>query len=126
MKICIDARLNILCQSGVIDHDIGQGLDQVINRLENFWQLPVSGYQGEMAITHMANALMRTRRGEEIHALDPAILAEIIQSEDIHYIREINQDLLAFFSLKPAENEIGYLLANLYGLYLSSDTPLLR
>ncbi|MGE4802023.1 PRD domain-containing protein [Yersinia hibernica] len=126
MKICIDARLNILCQSGVVDHDIGQGLDQVINRLENFWQLPVSGYQGEMAITHMANALMRTRRGEEIHALDPAILAEIIQSEDIHYIREINQDLLAFFSLKPAENEIGYLLANLYGLYLSSDTPLLR
>ncbi|CFR18123.1 PRD domain-containing protein [Yersinia kristensenii] len=126
MKICIDARLNILCQSGVIDHDIGQGLDQVINRLENFWQLPVQSEQGVMTITHMANALMRTRYGEEIHALDPAILAEIVQSEEIHYIREINQDLLAYFSLKPAENEIGYLLTNLYGLYLSSDTPLLR
>ncbi|OVZ82255.1 PRD domain-containing protein [Yersinia kristensenii] len=126
MKICIDARLNILCQSGVIDHDIGQGLDQVINRLENFWQLPVQSEQGVMTITHMANALMRTRYGEEIHALDPAILAEIVQSEEIHYIREINQDLLAYFSLKPAENEIGYLLTNLYGLYLSSDSPLLR
>ncbi|CQH09484.1 PRD domain-containing protein [Yersinia enterocolitica] len=126
MKICIDARLNILCQSGVIDQDIGQGLDQVINRLEHFWQLPVHGDQGVMAITHMANALMRTRRGEEIAALDPVILAEIVQSKEIHYIREINQDLLAYFSLKPAENEIGYLLANLYGLYLSSDTPLLR
>ncbi|MGP2424616.1 PRD domain-containing protein [Yersinia sp. 2538 StPb PI] len=126
MEICIDARLNILCQSGVIDTDIGQGLDQVINRLENFWQLPVRGEQGMMAITHMANALMRTRRGEEIHALDPAILAEITQSEEIYYIREINQDLLAYFSLKPTENEIGYLLANLYGLYLSSDILPLR
>lgn len=66
MKICINARLNILCQSGVIDHDIGQGLDQVINRLEHFWQLPVQSEQGVMAITHMANALMRTRHGEEI------------------------------------------------------------
>lgn len=126
MEICIDARLNILCQSGVIDPDIGQGLDKVINRLEHFWQLPVHSSQGVMAMTHLASALMRTRRGEEIHALDPAILAEIIQSEDIHYIREINQDLLAYFSLKPAENEIGYLLANLYGLYLSSDMPTLR
>ena len=124
--MCIDARLNILCQSGVIDPDIGQGLDKVINRLEHFWQLPVHSSQGVMAMTHLASALMRTRRGEEIHALDPAILAEIIQSEDIHYIREINQDLLAYFSLNPAENEIGYLLANLYGLYLSSDMPTLR
>ncbi|CNK44594.1 protein containing PTS-regulatory domain [Yersinia frederiksenii] len=124
--MCIDARLNILCQSGVIDPDIGQGLDKVINRLEHFWQLPVHSSQGVMTMTHLASALMRTRRGEEIHALDPAILAEIIQSEDIHYIREINQDLLAYFSLKPAENEIGYLLANLYGLYLSSDMPTLR
>ncbi|MCB5302682.1 PRD domain-containing protein [Yersinia bercovieri] len=126
MEICINSRLNILCQAGVIDTDIGQGLDQVINRLEKFWQLPVHGDHGVMAITHMANALMRTRRGEEIPALDPAILAEIVQSEHIHYIREINQDLLAYFSLKPAENEIGYLLANLYGLYLSSDLPPLR
>ncbi|CNF18994.1 PRD domain-containing protein [Yersinia mollaretii] len=126
MEICVDPRLNILCQAGVIDVDIGQGLDQVINRLENFWQLPIRSEQGAMAITHMANALMRTRRGEEINALDPEILAEIVQSEDIHYIREINQDLLAYFSLKPAENEIGYLLANLYGLYLSSDLPPLR
>ncbi|CNJ28440.1 hypothetical protein [Yersinia aldovae] len=123
MELCINSRLNILCQSGVIDLDIGQGLDKVISRLDNFWQLPVHGEQGVMAITHMANALMRTRRGEEIQGLDPAILAEIYQSEEIHYIREINQDLLAYFPLKPTENEIGYLLANLYSLYLASDMP---
>ncbi|CNL34187.1 PRD domain-containing protein [Yersinia massiliensis] len=126
MEICLDPRLNILCQSGVIDADIGQGLDQVIKRLEYFWRLPVHTDQGAMAITHMANALMRTRRGEAINALDPMLLADIIQSEHIHYIREINQDLLAFFSLKPAENEIGYLLTNIYSLYLSSDLPPLR
>ncbi|MEY4921671.1 MAG: hypothetical protein RLY17_388 [Pseudomonadota bacterium] len=123
MELCINSRLNILCQSGVIDLDIGQGLDQVINRLDNFWQLPVHQEQGVIAITHMANALMRTRRGEEIQGLDSTILAEIYQSEKIDYLIEINQDLLAYFSLKPAENEIGYLLANLYGLYLASDMP---
>ncbi|AKP32748.1 hypothetical protein [Yersinia aleksiciae] len=126
METCIDSRLNILLQAGVIDADIAQGLDQVINRLENFWQLPARGDQGVMAITHMASALMRTRRGEEIQALDSAIYDELVQSEDIHYIREINQDLLAYFSLKPAENEIGYLLVNLYSLYINSDLPPLR
>lgn len=100
MKICIDARLNILCQSGVIDQDIGQGLDQVINRLEHFWQLPVHGDQGVMAITHMANALMRTRRGEEIAALDPAILAEIVQSKEIHYIRGNKSGFIGLFFIK--------------------------
>ncbi|WP_145491879.1 PRD domain-containing protein [Yersinia aleksiciae] len=123
METCIDSRLNILLQAGVIDADIAQGLDQVINRLENFWQLPARGSQGVMAITHMASALMRTRRGEEIQALDSAIYDELVQSEDIHYIREINQDLLAYFSLNPAENEIGYLLVNLYSLYTNSDLP---
>ncbi|MDN0123345.1 PRD domain-containing protein [Yersinia aleksiciae] len=123
METCIDSRLNILLQAGVIDADIAQGLDQVINRLENFWQLPARGSQGVIAITHMASALMRTRRGEEIQALDSAIYDELVQSEDIHYIREINQDLLAYFSLNPAENEIGYLLVNLYSLYTNSDLP---
>ncbi|CNF17456.1 PRD domain-containing protein [Yersinia nurmii] len=122
----MDPRLSILYQAGVIDEEVFLGMNKVINRLANFWQISVDNVQGEMAVTHMANALMRTRRGELIKGMDADLLSEIIQSEDIQYIRDINQDLLAYFDIKPDDNEQGYLLSNLYSLYLASNLPPLR
>ncbi|MCW6568481.1 PRD domain-containing protein [Yersinia ruckeri] len=120
MGDAMDPRLNLLCQAGLIDEDIGIGMNLVIDRLAHFWRLPVDSPQGEMAITHMANALMRTRRGEQINGMDAALLTEIMQSADILYIQKINQDVLAYFDQKPDQNEMGYLLSNIYSLYLAS------
>ncbi|ANI31200.1 hypothetical protein PL78_15395 [Yersinia entomophaga] len=122
----MDPRLSILYQAGVIDEEVFLGMNKVINRLANFWQISIDNVQGEMAVTHMANALMRTRRGELIKGMDADLLSELIQSEDIQYIRDINQDLLAYFDIKPDDNEQGYLLSNLYSLYLASNLPPLR
>ena len=62
-------RLNLLCDAGVIDKDICKGMMQVVNVLETECHLPVRSEQGMMAMTHMASALMRSRRGEEIEPL---------------------------------------------------------
>ena len=60
----METRLNLLCEAGVIDKDICKGMMQVVNVLETECHLPVRSEQGTMAMTHMASALMRSRRGE--------------------------------------------------------------
>lgn len=76
----METRLNLLCDAGVIDKDICKGMMQVVNLLETECHLPVRSEQGMMAMTHMASALMRSRRGEEIEPLDAELLAELAQS----------------------------------------------
>ena len=76
----METRLNLLCEAGVIDKDICKGMMQVVNVLETECHLPVRSEQGTMAMTHMASALMRSRRGEEIEPLDNELLAELAQS----------------------------------------------
>ena len=66
----METRLNLLCEAGVIDKDICKGMMQVVNVLETECHLPVRSEQGTMAMTHMASALMRSRRGEEIEPLE--------------------------------------------------------
>lgn len=66
----MEKRLNLLCDAGIIDRDIRDGMSEVIKMLETVYEIPVRNEQGEMAITHMANALMRSRNGEEIAPLD--------------------------------------------------------
>ncbi|OKT40574.1 PRD domain-containing protein [Escherichia coli] len=102
----METRLNLLCEAGVIDKDICKGMMQVVNVLETECHLPVRSEQGTMAMTHMASALMRSRRGEEIEPLD---------------IVQLHQVLLKEFALEVNPCEEGYLLANLYGLWMAAN-----
>ncbi|EEQ6691772.1 phosphotriesterase-related protein [Escherichia coli] len=77
----METRLNLLCEAGVIDKDICKGMMQVVNVLETECHLPVRSEQGTMAMTHMASALMRSRRGEEIEPLDNELLAELAHNQ---------------------------------------------
>lgn len=116
----MENRLNLLCEAGVIDKDICTGMLQVVRQLEEEWHLPVQTEQGAMAITHMASALMRSRRGEVIDALDGELLAEISHSPDWPVLVQVNQRLLRQFDVTLHANEEGYLLANLYGLWMAA------
>jgi len=113
----METRLNLLCEAGVIDKDICKGMMQVVNVLETECHLPVRSEQGTMAMTHMASALMRSRRGEEIEPLDNELLAELAQSSHWQAVVQLHQVLLKEFALEVNPCEEGYLLANLYGLY---------
>ena len=116
----METRLNLLCEAGVIDRDICSGMLQVVRLLNDEWQLPVHTEQGTMAMTHMASALMRSRRGEVIEALDSELLAELTQSSHWPAILLVHQTLLNEFRVTIHANEEGYLLANLYGLWMAA------
>ncbi|HFQ8226093.1 TPA: PRD domain-containing protein [Citrobacter freundii] len=117
----MENRLNLLCEAGVIDKDICCGMLQVVRRLSEEWRLPVYTEQGTMAMTHMASALMRSRRGEVIDALDGELLAELAQSNLWPTIQLVNQTLLKEFAVVLHQNEEGYLLVNLYGLWMAEN-----
>lgn len=117
----MENRLNLLCEAGVIDKDICSGMLQVVRRLDAEWHLPVHTEQGAMAMTHMASALMRSRRGEVIEALDSELLAELAQSDIWPTLLLVNQTLLKEFAVTLHANEEGYLLANLYGLWMAAE-----
>ena len=112
----METRLNLLCEAGVIDKDICKGMMQVVNVLETECHLPVRSEQGTMAMTHMASALMRSRRGEEIEPLDNELLASHWQA-----VVQLHQVLLKEFALEVNPCEEGYLLANLYGLWMAAN-----
>ncbi len=117
----METRLNLLCDAGVIDKDICKGMMQVVNVLETECHLPVRSEQGTMAMTHMASALMRSRRGEEIEPLDDELLAELAQSSHWQAVVQLHQVLLKEFALEVNPCEEGYLLANLYGLWMAAN-----
>lgn len=117
----MENRLNLLCEAGVIDKDICQGMMQVVKVLESECHLPVRSEQGTMAITHMAIALMRSRRGEEIEPLDAELQAELAQSSHWQAIVQLHHRLLKELALEVNPCEDGYLLANLYGLWMAAN-----
>lgn len=116
----MEQRLAILLQGGVIDQDIHDGMLQVISILESDWQISIRHSQGNMALTHMASALMRSRRREKIESVDNEILDEVKNADNYPRIKEIHQSLINHFqvTLDPAEE--GYLLVNLYSLILAN------
>ena len=59
----METRLKILYDAQVIDSAVYFGMLNVLTRLEQHWQLSIRHSQGEMLITHMANALMRASQG---------------------------------------------------------------
>lgn len=113
----MENRLNLLCQGNVIDQDIHNGMLQVVAQLENDWKIPVRNALGEIVITHMANALMRSRRGEQISSMDIELLMEVRQSSVFSHLQEINASLLAHFDVQLHPCEEGYLLVNLFSLW---------
>jgi hypothetical protein len=64
----------------------------------------------------MANALMRSRRGEVIEPLDEEFMAEITSSAHWDEIHQLHQALMQEFDVTLHANEKGYLL-NWYGLW---------
>lgn len=113
----MEMKLAILAQAGVIDNDIYQSTLRVISRLEKHWGLPVRNEQGELAMIHLANAMMRVRRGEEIQGIDASLLAELVEMQNYQQVEQIHNDIMVHFPLPVPEQEAGYLLMNLASLY---------
>ena len=117
----MENRLNLPCEAGGTDRHILDGMVRVVSRMAQEWGLPVFTEQGEMAVTHMANALMRSRRGDVIAPLGAELYDELVQSPHWQAILQTHHLLLGEFSVELHTAEEGYLLANLYGLWMAGQ-----
>lgn len=90
-------RLNLLSDAGEIDEKIKYA---IINFLENFkkaYSIEITEENGSMLVTHLAMALARIKRGEEIDTVDEEIFKEVketnIYKEIPRFYAEIENEL---------------------------------
>jgi len=112
----METRLAILADAGVIDADVHQRMHKVVERLEQHWRLSIRNEQGTLLLIHMANAVMRVRRGEPVQGIDSLLWAELTALDEFPLIQNINQDVMSCFSEEMPASELGYLLVNVAGL----------
>lgn len=117
----MEQRLSILLMGNVINQSVHDAMLKVIDALENQFAVNIRSDQGNMALTHMASAMMRSLQKQEIEPIDAEILAEIETAGIYPKVQEIHQALLSFFDFKVMPSEEGYLLANLYSLMSVTD-----
>jgi len=70
-------RLNLLLEVGEIDEEIKNTVIDFVNNIEDDHSIEISEENGSMLVSHLAMALARIKRGEEIEAIDEEIFKEV-------------------------------------------------
>lgn len=109
-------RLNLLLEAGEIDEGIIQIIVEFIKVIEKELSIPITEDNGSMFVTHMAMALSRIKKGEEILPMDDSLLAEI-ESSTIYdkvpfFINKIEEN----HNIHIPESEYGYIALHLCNL----------
>lgn len=109
-------RLNILLDTKQIDEKNFQILVKLIEMVEKELSIIVKEEKGSMFVTHMAIALMRIQKGEEIPPMDKDLLDEIKSSTAYKNIPKVIQKIEKEFNIKIPEDERGYIALHLCNL----------
>lgn len=73
----LNLRLNLLVDAGEIDESIKEAVTDFIEEIEEDFKVSVDEENGAMLVSHLAMALGRIKRGEEINAMDEEIFKEV-------------------------------------------------
>jgi transcriptional regulatory protein LevR len=108
----LDGRLGILLEGKVISAEVAALVRRVISRLRDRWGIILTEQNGGCMITHLAMALARIERGEEIAAPERDLLDEFRNTDSFLQAVEIVKDLTAFTPLELPAAEGDYLVIN--------------
>lgn len=106
-------RLSILKASGQISEQAAASVRYFVGLLEEKYSVALTEEKGAMLVTHLALALTRIEKGEDIQELAPDLLAEVKESS---YYAELEPLLTALeqqSKLKITPAEQGYLALHL-------------
>lgn len=109
-------RLNILLGAGEIDEEIVASVEAFALLLQERYHITLTEENGSMMITHLAMALGRIKRGEEINGMDPAVLEEIKHNKVYQDLPHLYGKLEERLQLTLPESEKGYLALHLCSL----------
>ena len=108
-----DERLSILRQGNVISPEAETLVRRVISRLEERWQIKLTEEMGGRMVTHLAMALMRIIRNEEIPAPETDIMDEFRDLESFDLSVEIVNDLVDWTPMNLPDAEMKYMIVNI-------------
>ncbi|MGR3807010.1 PRD domain-containing protein [Pasteurella testudinis DSM 23072] len=117
----IKQKIGLLADAAVISANVRQAVFQVIEKLQQ-WQLDLQREQLQMLLTHLAMALQRAERQQQLdNGLEPALFQEVQQSANYHSLLARHRQLLALTGQTLNAAEQSFLIANLHALSL--DQP---
>jgi hypothetical protein len=112
-EMVFDKRLGILRGGNVISAGVENQVRTVISRLEDRWRIILTEETGGRIVTHLAMALMRIERGEDIAAPEDDVLEEFRNLEVFEASSEITDDLISFTPMNLPKAERDYMIVNI-------------
>jgi transcriptional regulatory protein LevR len=106
----LDGRLGILLEGKVISAEAAALVRRVVSRLRDRWGIILTEQNGGCMITHLAMALARIERGEEIAAPEGDLLVEFRNMDCFPRALEIVADVSACTPMKLPAAEGDYLV----------------
>ncbi|QQO10913.1 PRD domain-containing protein [Breznakiella homolactica] len=109
----LEDRLKILLSGNLISDDVYHSMQKVINRLSDKWGIALNEKNGSRIVTHVAMALMRISRNEEISPPEHDLLDEFRDCEGFHKAVDMADDLTVFVPMELPRSERDYLIMHL-------------
>jgi transcriptional regulatory protein LevR len=106
-------RLELMRSGGVISPGVEALALRVISRFGERWRISLNEENGSRMMTHLAMALMRIERGEEIKGPETGALEEFRDLEVFPLSLEILDDLIAWVPMRLPEPEKEYMIINI-------------
>ncbi|MBS4538738.1 PRD domain-containing protein [Clostridium sp. D2Q-11] len=109
MDKLLKQRLDILKEAGEISQDIKEATLEFISKFENKYSLEMTEENSSMLVTHLAMALSRIKKGEEIEEMNEMALEEVKQSEIYCELPEFYEAIETKLNIEIPESEKGFL-----------------
>ena len=108
-----DERLGILRSGNVISSDVEDQVRKVISRLEEHWEIKLTEENGGRIVTHLAMALMRIKKGENIRPPESSVIEEFRDLDVFEPSCEIVDDLIVWTAMNLPKAEKEYMIVNI-------------
>ncbi|KUO71280.1 MAG: hypothetical protein APF77_19760 [Clostridia bacterium BRH_c25] len=102
-------RLDILKEAGEISDEIRAAVIEFAQSFEKKYPLTITEENASMLITHLAMALARIKKGEEIIEMDELAMDEIRQSNIYGELPEFYEIIEDKLQIRLPESEKGYI-----------------
>ncbi len=107
-KLLIE-RLDILKEAGEISNEIRAAVTEFAKSFEKKYSLTMTEENASMLITHLAMALARIKRGEEVNAMDELTMDEIKQTVIYSELPEFYRMIEDKLQIGLPDSEKGYI-----------------
>lgn len=108
-----DERLGILRDGNVISAEVESLVKRAISRLEERWKIMLTEEAGGRMVTHLAMALMRIKRHENIPAPETDVMNEFRGMDAFFLSETIVNDLIEWTPMELPDSEKKYMIVNL-------------